>query len=170
MEVPEDIYYQIFLHSNIEELSNLCIASKHRPICNNNIFWIDKFSFDDIPILFPHDKFTFKDWIHLYKSYIMAEELVSYMLQHVNNNYMFEFNKHDDFVKLLPFEIKNNNVDDTLRVLLSKYKNNTINIILLYGTQNFIIDKNELINILAKIYFLYPHVKSLILLPNKYIF
>jgi hypothetical protein len=157
MELPNDVYYHILLYSDIDTINNLCTSSKHGiPICNDVNFWLDKFDYANIPIWLPYKHFVAKDWIHLYKSYDKAVDTVEYILSHTNNKYIFEVNMDDDIVSLLPVKIVTR-FDNTLYVTVGTTRTGTT-LYVLYGTHHFVISKENLIKLITKIYFLYPHV------------
>ena len=66
-QYPDDILYNILLNVNMDKISQMCILNKSaNNICNNNNFWVDKFTYDNIllPNLFPNN---ISGWIKEYK-------------------------------------------------------------------------------------------------------
>ena len=63
-----DIIFNILLNTHIDNITLSClISNKYNKICNTEYFWIDKFKYDNIPILIDVYPTTISKWIVEYK-------------------------------------------------------------------------------------------------------
>ncbi len=118
-----DLYYEILLNSDIEDIDNLCMINKSfNNICQSKYFWIDKFNKDKLPLIKKHNKTV--DWVIEYKK-------VLYVINRVNNVLM-DLNNHDKtiinlkYVKQdISFLYDNNHIENYLPYdLIITFKNN----------------------------------------------
>ena len=63
----DDVYERILINLDINTLQNACRTNKYHNICNDFNFWIQKFKYDDVPILALKLPTTATQWIKEYK-------------------------------------------------------------------------------------------------------
>ena len=65
-------WYELLLNADVNTIGNLCQSHKRAyEICNDNRFWIEKFSYDDLPIMTMQN--TSAGWLKEYKDVYNAK-------------------------------------------------------------------------------------------------
>lgn len=74
-----DVDYKILMYLEPDELSKVCRTNHYsRELCDNKVFWIDKFEHDKLPLLYKPDELN--DWLILYKNTKVGYQLAKYAL------------------------------------------------------------------------------------------
>jgi hypothetical protein len=71
-QLNKDIFYDIALNTDIKNIKNLSLTNQdYYKILNSNQFWIDKYSYDQLPLL--NNYVTISDWI---RDYIITKKAI----------------------------------------------------------------------------------------------
>jgi hypothetical protein len=135
MILNDDLYYQILLNSNINDIQHFYKINKHyyQFLCSYG-FWMDKFNHDGLPLLIYQQLKTPDDWIKEYK-YIQYCQNNAYNIFKIHNiiyeNIIYLYCDESEYnllFSLLPlFEEKNHhlfNINNDISIKLYIIKNN----------------------------------------------
>ena len=166
----QDILFNILLNSKGSDIDSLCITNKiTNKICNDDFFWITKFTHDNIPTAFMAQPVNYVQWLKSYKDiknsrinieYIIKRlggdklivNLHSYNLSHLLRpiNHLV-LNSHELYIN----KLENNKYEILYKVYYDLPLGNVlddVNIFTLIST------KKVMINLLTEILYLYPDI------------
>lgn len=113
MELPEDIYELIILHTDIDYIDNMLLINiSINKICNNKHVWIQKFEKNNLPIMQPNCK----SWINEYKKVKFAKfyshHVIDLILEESDGSLSIDFKSTDDIINLLSQSLKSKIIQD----------------------------------------------------------
>lgn len=147
-----DIYYEIMLNMDIDEINKNCAINKNfYNICSNKYFWINKFKKDGLVVMTKQN--SVRDWINEY----ITMKKVAYQVNYIFQWLPVRFELNISFKKLYKIEEMENDllwIENELDVNFVIFKDGAI--FIEYNDYENLLSKNQLYQLLYKIFYYYP--------------